>query len=217
MNRRSVIGCVLTGWIGSYAVIALAAEPLQLVATTPMPRVEGRIDHLAVDVANQRLFVAALGNNTLEVIDTAAHKIIRNVTGLHEPQGVAFLKDRGLVAMASGEDGTCRFFDAKTFSAAEIFDFQSDADNVRDDAAGQRLYVGFGDGAIGVVDISAQNRLADIKLAAHPESFQLELNGPHIYVNVPKSRQVVVIDRKQSKVVATWAVDQAEANFPMVR
>jgi YVTN family beta-propeller protein len=180
-----------------------------------MPGVEGRIDHLAVDVANQRLFVAALGNNTIEVVDTAGHKVIGNVAGLHEPQGVAILKDRGLLAVASGNDGSCRFFDAKTLNAAKIFDFQSDADNVRYDAASQRLYVGFGDGAIGAIHISAWNRLADIELPGHPESFQLELNGPHIYVNVPKSRQVAVIDRKQSKVVATWAVDQAEANFPM--
>jgi hypothetical protein len=86
---------------------------------------------------------------------------------------------------------------------------------VRYDAAGQRLYVGFGDGAIGALDISTQNRLADIKLTGHPESFQLELNGPRVYVNVPKSRQVVVIDRKQSKIVATWPLEQAEANFPM--
>jgi len=161
MNRWSIIGCILAGWIGSYSVIVFAAEPLRLVATIPMPSVEGRIDHLAVDVAHQRLFVAALGNNTLEVIDTVAHNIIRNVTGLHEPQGVAILKDRGLVAVASGEDGTCRLFDSKTLSAGKIFDFQSDADNVRYDAAGQALYVGFGDGAIGVVDISAQQRLAD--------------------------------------------------------
>jgi YVTN family beta-propeller protein len=215
LNRRATICCVLAGWIGACSVIASAAEPLRLVATIPMSGVEGRIDHLAVDVANQRLFVAALGNNTLEVIDTAAHKVIQNVAGLHEPQGVAFLKDRRLVAVASGDDGTCRLFDAKTLIAANKFDFQSDADNVRYDAKGLRLYVGFGDGAIGAVDISAQKRLADIKLPGHPESFQLELNEPHIYVNVPKSRQVVVIDRKQSKIVTTWALEKAEANFPM--
>jgi YVTN family beta-propeller protein len=215
MNGRALIVCVLAGWVGTYLPNALATEPLRQVATIPMLGVEGRIDHLAVDVAQQRLFVAALGNNTLEVIDAAGHKVIHHVVGLHEPQGVAFLKERHLVAVASGEDGSCGLFDAQTLSAAKKFDFENDADNVRFDAVGQRLYVGFGDGAMGAIDIAAQNRIADIKLPGHPESFQLELKGPHIYVNVPKSRQVVVIDRKQSKVVAAWSIDEAEANFPM--
>jgi DNA-binding beta-propeller fold protein YncE len=114
-------------------------EPLRFVATIPLRGVEGRIDHLAVDAANHRLFVAALGRNTLEVIDLKVQKAVESVTGLHEPQGVAFLKDRGLVAVASGEDGTCRLFDAKTLIAVQTFEFRNDADNVRYDSTGQRL------------------------------------------------------------------------------
>ena len=71
-----------------------------------LPGVEGRIDHMAVDPDGQRLFVAALGNNTLEVVDLAAHKVVHSIGDLHEPQGVAFLKDRGLLAVANGGDGT---------------------------------------------------------------------------------------------------------------
>jgi DNA-binding beta-propeller fold protein YncE len=215
LSRWAIIGCLLTGWISFCSMVALSAEPLQLAATTPLPGVKGRIDHLAVDLAQQRLFVAALGNNTLEVIDLKQHKVVHSVAGFHEPQGVAYLKRFGLVAVASGEDGTCRLFDSNTLHGSKTFEFPSDADNVRYDAAARRLYVGFGDGVIGAVDIAARKRLTDVKLAGHPESFQLELNGPRIYVNIPKVRAVVVIDRKQSKVVATWPVEEAEANFPM--
>ncbi len=58
-----------------------------------MPGVEGRIDHLNADVKGQRLFVAALGNNTLEVLDLAQGKRIRSVIGLREPQGVAYVAE----------------------------------------------------------------------------------------------------------------------------
>jgi YVTN family beta-propeller protein len=197
------------------SVVAHAAEPLRLVDSIPLSGVEGRIDHLAADPDGQRLFVAALGNNTLEVVDLAAHKVLHSIGGLHEPQGVAFLKDHSLLAVANGEDGACRFFDAKSFQLIDTINFQADADNVRYDPTDQRFYIGFGNGAMGTIDATRRTRLADIKLSAHPESFQLETKGSRIFVNVPTSRQIAVIDRKQAAVAATWPVEKAQANFPM--
>src|SRR4051812_36344986 len=94
--------------------MAFSAEPLRLARSIPLPAVEGRIDHMAADGDGQRLFVAALGNNTLEVVDLAAGKVVHSIGGLHEPQGVAYLKDHSLLAVANGEDGACRFFDSKS-------------------------------------------------------------------------------------------------------
>jgi YVTN family beta-propeller protein len=207
------LACVYSSLL--IATLAHAAEPLRLVHSIPLPGVEGRIDHLAVDPDGGRLFVAALGNNTVEVVDLAAQKVIHSITGLREPQGVAYLKDQVAIAVANGDDGSCRFFDAKSFQPLGTLDFQSDADNVRYASVDQRLFVGYGNGAIGVIDPKDRKRLADIKLSAHPESFQLEVNGNRIFVNVPKSRQIAVIDRKQSAVVATWPVETTQANFPM--
>src|SRR4051794_26945726 len=147
-----------------------ADEPLHLIETIRLPGVEGRIDHMALDVTGQRFFVAALGNNTVEVVDLNAHKIVHSIRGLREPQGVAFLLDLELIAVAGGEDGTVRFFDSKSYRAAGQINFQADADNLRYDAARQRLYVGFGNGAIGVIDAASKKHAGDIKLAAHPES-----------------------------------------------
>jgi hypothetical protein len=104
--------------------------------------------------------------------------------------------------------------DAKSLSATTTFDFGDDADNVRLAAAEKRLYVGFGKGAIGAIDLTDGKRLADIQLPGHPESFQLEVNGPRIFVNVPGARRIVVIDRKRSEIIANWPV-QAQSNFPM--
>src|SRR5215831_9713207 len=59
---------------------AQEGTPLRLVQTIPLPHVEGRIDHMAVDVQGQRLFVAALGNNTLEIIDLKAGTRLHTIT-----------------------------------------------------------------------------------------------------------------------------------------
>jgi DNA-binding beta-propeller fold protein YncE len=216
MNGKSTGWCVAVAVVLGWIVAATqAAEPLRLVETIPLAGVEGRIDHMAIDADGQRLFIAALGNNSLEVVDLAGHKVEHSIGGLYEPQGVAFLKDRALIAVANGDDGTCQLFDAKSFKLIDTNDFKVDADNVRYDPASQRLYVGFGDGSLGVIDSNERKRLADIKLSSHPESFQLESQGNRIFVNLPKSRQIAVVDRKQAAVVATWSLDAARANFPM--
>jgi DNA-binding beta-propeller fold protein YncE len=216
MNRKSIaFGVVYAIGLGAIAVAAHAAEPLRLVRTITLGKVEGRIDHMAVDADGHRLFVAALGNNTVEVIDLSAGGVVGSIHGLHEPQGVAFVKDKGLLAVANGDDGTCRLFNADSLRPNQTFDFHSDADNARYDVDERRLYVGFGNGAIGVLDIAGMKRLADVALPAHPESCQFETKGRRIFVNVPGARQVAVIDRQRLKVVAAWPVDEAQANFPM--
>ena len=76
------------------AAQCFAGDIVKLEKTIPLPKVDGRIDHLAVDLAGKRLFVAALGNNTVEVIDISGLRVIKSIAGLHEPQGIRFLPDR---------------------------------------------------------------------------------------------------------------------------
>jgi hypothetical protein len=77
------------------------------------------------------------------------------------------------------------------------------------------LYVGFGSGALAVVDARAGNKAGEIKLDAHPESFQLEREGKRIFVNVPEAGHVAVVDRERGAVIAKWPTAGAKANFPM--
>jgi len=189
-------------------------EPLRADGIIPMPAVEGRIDHLAVDVAGKRLFVAALGNDTVEVIDISGMRVIKSIAGLHEPQGIRFLPDRNRVVVANGGDGSTVFYDGTALSVVHAAKTSGDADNVRYDSKAGRVYVGYGNGALGSFDADG-TALGDIKLAAHPESFQLETAGPRIFVNVPSAGHVAVVDRDQRAVSATWRVTAAGANYPM--
>jgi DNA-binding beta-propeller fold protein YncE len=192
-----------------------AAGQLRLERTIPLPGVEGRIDHLAADVEGQRLFVAALGNNTLEVLDLKAGKRAAGIHDLREPQGVAFVAPVNRIFVANGEDGQCRIFDGASLQPAGKIDFSSDADNVRYDMARGVLYVGYGEGALGMVDVRSAKVTGSIKLDAHPESFQLEKAGPRIFVNVPNAGHIAVIDRERGAVIAKLPLTHTAANFPM--
>jgi hypothetical protein len=188
---------------------------LRLVQTIPLSHVEGRIDHMAVDLQGQRLFVAALGNNTLEVLDLKAGARLHTIKGLHEPQGVVFIPESNAIAVTNGHTGTCDIFDGTSFQHRAAVKLASDADNIRYDVATHTLYVGYGAGALGLIDARRAQHLGDIPLEGHPEAFQLEQAGPRIFVNVPSAHHIAVVDRDKRAVSTTWPLQGAEANFPM--
>jgi len=188
--------------------------PLRLVKTIPLPNVTGRIDHLSFDMESQRLFVAALGNNTVEVVDVARGKVVQTIKGLARPQGVLYLPAKKRLFVANAADGTVRVFDGPNFQPLRSIELGDDADNIRLDAATQHIYVGYGSGSIAVLDAEG-SKLADIILDAHPESFQIEKNGSRIFVNLPDSHKVAVIDRAKLSILASWTTDDAASNFPM--
>src|SRR5260370_38688757 len=97
-------------------------------------------------------------------------------------------------------------------SAVELGD---DADNVRYEEAAKKVYIGHGSGALGVLDAGNGAKVADIKLAGHPESFRLETGGANIFVNVPKAGHIAVVSREKGSVIQTWALEDAKSNFPM--
>lgn len=203
--------------LASLAASVQAAEPsaLKLVRAIALPGVQGRFDHFAIDVKGQRVFVAALGNNTLEVLDLAAGKRLQSITGLHKPTGVLYLAEFNRLYVANGDDGTLKVFDGATYKLVTTLGALDDADNVRFDATTKLIYVGYGSGALGVTDPAAAKLAASVKLAAHPESFQLETQGHRIFVNAPDANQVAVIDREKRAVIATWPMKNFKANFPM--
>jgi len=196
-------------------VFSADATGLRLVQSIPLPDVEGRIDHLVIDVAGQQLFVAALGNNSVEVVDLHTGKPLHRLGGMLHPQGVAWISDRNQLFVASGQDATVKVFDGKSYRLESTLEGLDDADNVRYDARAKLVYVGYGDGALAVIEAATRKRVGDIRLSGHPESFQLERNGPRIFVNVPAAKDIAVIDREKLAVIDTWPVEQAAANFPM--
>ncbi len=214
--RRNL--CVVTLVLALFIPSAQAEEVVlpKLVLRIPLPDVEGRIDHLAIDLQGQRLFVAVLGNDTVEVIDLQTGRRIRTLRGFHEPQGIAFIADLHELAVTNGGDGTCELFDGQTFARLHTISLSKDADNVRYDPVTRRLYVGYGNGAIAVIDPSDGTLVGNIQLKAHPESFQLEAAGSRMYVNVPEAREIAVLDRAQQRTIAEWPTTvMGQANFPM--
>jgi len=191
------------------------SRALQLEAKIPLGDVRGRIDHMAIDLQRRRLFVVELENNSLAVVDLRARKVVRRISGLKEPQGVAYLHSKDTLYVTNAGDGSVRLFQGADYAAVGRIDLGDDADNIRIDAAADRLYVGYGSGALALIDPASNKKIADMPLKAHPESFQLDRKTQQIFVNVPKARAIVVIDGVTRQVRASWPLQNAGANFPM--
>jgi len=197
------------------AAVEESTRPMVLTEAIALPGVQGRFDHFGFDGRNQ-LFVSALGNNTVEVIDISARTRVKSIPGIPNPQGVVYAPEVKKLFAASSK-GKLYVYDGGSFELIKEIDFGGDVDNLRYDAATKRVYAGYGEdetGAIGVVDASTNERTGEeYKVGAHPESFQLEKEGPNIYVNLPDLKQIAVINRK-TRAITRWPLT-LEHNFPM--
>src|SRR6266550_4588947 len=215
MNSFFMRSAVLVTACGCIIAAHAEQKAFKLKQTIPLPGVEGRIDHLALDAANDRLFVCALGNNTVEVLDLRKGERIHSITGLGAPQGIAYIPELNRIFVANDKGGIFRIYDGKSFEAVGELDFKDDADNVRYDSATKQIYIGFGSGGIAIVNAPDGKQIGSIKLSAHPEAFELEKQGKRIFVNVPTALQIAVVDRDKGEVIATWGTGLAFGNFPI--
>src|SRR3984893_7020841 len=191
---------------------------LQLEEQIPGPNVAGRLDHFTADAKRRRLFVSALGNNTLEVIDVFAGKVIHSIKGLAQPQGPLYVSDFDKLYVANAQDGKVRVYDGATYALRKTIDFGEDPDNMRYDEASKRVFVGFGqeEGGIAMIDPKTDEKVGEVyRTGGHPESFQVELTGGHIFANVPDAGNVLEsIDRKTGA-VTKWPLKGLRANYAM--
>jgi YVTN family beta-propeller protein len=195
---------------------ALDASPLTLEAKIALGDVSGRIDHLAFDPTRARLYIAELGNNSVGIVDLKANRLVRTVPGLKEPQGIRYEPMTDTVYVANAEDGAVRVFSGAEFAPLATIALGEDADNVRIDEKAHRVYVGYGSGALAVIDPTSRKRIADIALKGHPESFQLDPAGNDIFVNVPDAGHIAVVSRDANRQVGSWPTGNLRANFPLV-
>jgi DNA-binding beta-propeller fold protein YncE len=191
-----------------------AAAPLALEAKIPLGEVDGRIDHLAIDLGRRRLFVAELGNNSLGVVGLAAGKVSRTIPGFREPQGVGYAPFVDRIYVANAGDGSVRVLRGDDLTPVGRIDLGSDADNVRIDTARRRVLVGYGAGAIAVIDPESGAKTGDVSLGAHPEGFQIDAAAARVFVNLPDARAIAVADLAGGA-KRSLPTDGLRSNFPM--
>jgi DNA-binding beta-propeller fold protein YncE len=211
---RSMLPCLVAigAFLGASPVTAQTA--LVLENKIPLGDIRGRLDHMAVDLGRQRLFVAELENDSVAVVDFETREIVHVITDVRRPQGLAYVPSADILFVANGGDGSLRMFQGEQYRPIAPIHLGDDADNVRFDPETNHVYVSYGEGALGIIDVASRRKIDDVALTAHPESFQLDRESNRIYVNSPKEQTLIVLDRISGKRIATWQTGNG-SNFPL--
>jgi len=218
-NAHIILARLLVGLTLLAAAPASAQQDgrslLELERKIPLGAVNGRIDHLAFDLSRKQVFIAELQNNSVGVVDLGSGRLLHRISGLSEPQGVGYVPSVDMLFVANGGDGSVRVFKGGDFTPSGLQALNSDADNVRVDAETAHVYVGYGAGALAVIDPATRMKIKNIELPAHPESFQITRTTRQIFVNLPNAGSIVVLGNMGDALHATWSTANDQGNFAM--
>jgi hypothetical protein len=219
MKRRAALLFCLAG----LAVLARAESgaTLTLVKTIALPSVAGRFDHFAFDPADGRLFVAATGNHSVEVVSVKTGKRIETIAGLGKPHGLAWVADQGKLFVADGSLAALKVYTGSPLKEVATLALSDDADDMVYDAQTGLLYVGHGGssaavpGRIAVVNTRDNSLVQNLPVSAHPEALEIDPDGKRVFANIADSSEIVVIDAASHSIKATWKLSRASDNVPV--
>jgi len=210
--------CLLAGCL---ILNAQTSTPPSLSQTIPLPGVSGKFDHFAVDTAGRRLFAAATGNHSVEVIDLKTAKVAQSITELGKPHGLAWVATTGSLYVADGALGELRVYKGTPLTLAGKIKLSDDADDMVYDDANKLLFVGHGGSnaatpaKIAVVDTVRFSLVANLSAATHPEALDIDPQSRRVFVNIADSNEVAVIDTAAKAISARWKLTKAADNVPL--
>jgi DNA-binding beta-propeller fold protein YncE len=217
MTLRRLLLTLVAGLALLLGEFAHAADSptFELVQTIVLKGKPGGLDHVALDAGRDRLFVANKVNNTMDVVDLKAGKLLQQIRGQQGIQGIAYAADLDRVYVGLGGQGLFNIFDAKTYRPLRTIKFQDDSDNVRYDPRTHLVYVAHAENALGVVDGKSLALQKDISLAGGAEGFQIEKDRPRMYLTIPSPSLLIVIDTEKNEVATTYPIKLASGGHPV--
>jgi len=210
-----VLSGILGGCTTSVRAESGSNPDFHLIKTIVLPHVSGRIDHLSIDLKNHRLFISALGYNSILVLDLKTEKIIHRISGLENPQGVLYIPGLNKLFVSTAGDGKLFVYNATNYQLQKTIDFGDDADNLRYDSTSGVVYVAYGSGGLGVVNVKNNRLIKKIPLDDHPEAFSIDKQDSLVFVNIPDARELVTVSLKKDEVVNKTSFISSLGNFPM--
>jgi hypothetical protein len=217
---KLLIAAAFFMWLAVACVPAQQTSPLLLQRTIALPAGTAKFDHFAIDLEANRLFIAATGNHSIEVLDLNTGKVSETLTGLGKPHGLAWLADSHTLYASDGTQSDLKIFAGSPLRQVKSIKLSEDADDMVYDSAGHRLYVGHGGGEsapaqVAVVDTTSQTLMKNLPVATHPESLEIDNATRRIFVNVADAAEVALIDGKDSSPAGSWKLSSAKDNVPL--
>lgn len=210
--------CLLAGAATAHSQ---SEGPLRLARTYPLPGVTGRFDHFAFDAQGQRLFIAATGNHSVEILNVKTGKVTESLTGLGKPHGLAWVAESGRLFVSDGSLAVLKVYGGLPFAEVASLKLSEDADDMVYDPGTRLLYVGHGTGEaaatgqVAVVDTTTLKVIANLPAAAHPEALEIDNAAKRIYVNIADAGEILTVDSATHSITSRWKLTRAKDNVPV--
>jgi DNA-binding beta-propeller fold protein YncE len=207
--------------LGAPFAQAQVTPQLVLQRTFALPVGTGKFDHFAIDLQANRLFMAATGNHTIEILDLDQGKVTETITGLGKPHGLAWIAETKRLYASDGSMGDLKVFEGSPLKQVKSIKLSEDADDLAFDARTKLLYVGHGGtdadnpAKVAVIDTANQTLVKDLPVATHPEGLGIDNAKGRIFVNVADAAEVAVIDGAAQSLSASWKISRAADNVPI--
>jgi hypothetical protein len=208
--------------LGAFSADTQSPPPLTPQPTIALPIGTGKFDHFAFDPKANRLFIAATGNHSVEILDLNTGQITESLTGIGKPHGLAWVHTTGFLYASDGTQGNLKIFAGSPLNLAKSVKLSDDADDMVYDVSSKLLYVGHGGGdaanpaGIAVIDTTSQTLLTDLPVRTHPEGLDIDNVHHRIFANVADAAEVVVIDGASHTQSTAWKLTRAKDNVPLV-
>ena len=183
--------------------------------TISLPNIPNRLDHMAFSARSKLLVVTARNNNSLAFANTTSMKLDKVVGGFNLPNAVALFNHDSALVVTNGGNGTVSIIDPLKYVGLASINLPTSADNLVVDHRTNRLYIGYGNGGVAVINVSNWKVLQSIPLIGHPEAMSVEENGSKLFVNVPAGNYVAVLDKTNGQVLGNFPIMNATGVFPM--
>jgi len=212
---------VVLGFLASFPIHA--EQPFSLVQSIEMPEVPAGpyADHMALDIKGQRLFTTPQANNAVDVLDLKTGKVVYTIPGFGNPHAILYRGDRNRLFVTDGGAGALRIFDATTFKEVKSIKLELDADGIAYDQETGFLYVSNGGDAAGkdytlisIIDTAQEQKVGDIRVDAPGlEAMTINHETGRLYVNLPESSSIAVVDLQRRSVIAKWQLTKGKRNM----
>jgi len=213
-------------WLFAFSIrfLTAAEQPLlalQLARTINLPDVQGKFDHLAIDLAGSRLFVTSGGKHSVEVVDLKDDTVVQIIAGLGKPHGLAWVSATSSLYVSDGALAELRLYKGQPLALAGTIKLSDDADDMAYDPTTLRLFVGHGgkDAAnpaqIAVIDTDRFALVENLPASTHPEGIEIDLQSHRVFANIADSNEVTVIDQVKKSAPTIWKLTIATGNVPL--
>ena len=200
-----------------------ASSPLTLVQSVALPNFSGDLDHFAVDLKSQRLFLAGEDHGTVEVFNLQNGSRIRSIDGFEAPHSLFIMPEQNRLLVTDSGKGLSKILSADQFGVLSTVKITPGADSIGYDRGAKHLYIVTGGkdvqmekSFLAVVDPVSGKHIADVPFAAkHVEAMALEQSGSRLFINVTDKNEVAVVDRTKREIVAHWPVRDCAENSPV--